>query len=347
MKIEAISVKFPSRVVTLDDTLDMIKHYSKESFNGSMDRTLNVLKKILLYSGAQERRWLTESEKPISFIQDAVSEALDKANCNKEEIDLLIYTGIGRGFTEPGGSYIVAKNLGLYSVECFDILDACMSWVRALNIAYAYIKTKKYRKILIVNGEFNSISGEAFFPGNYQLKNFKQLKYTFPNYTIGDAATATIVSNEDAQPWEWHFSARTDLADLCTIPTEGFSIFSEIYSKIGKNGAGRFCSFGNEMHSMGTPEVIDIFKKLTISKDVIKKIYPHASSKQAWGYCAEVCGVEDKMYYVYPKYGNLVSASVPAGIALSWQEGQINRGDKLVLWVGSAGMSFSSISFSL
>jgi 3-oxoacyl-[acyl-carrier-protein] synthase III len=43
----------------------------------------------------------------------------------------------------------------------------------------------------------------------------------------------------------------------------------------------------------------------------------------------------------------VVSASVPAGIALAKEKGEIQRGDRLVTWVGSAGMSFSVCSFLL
>jgi acyl-CoA:acyl-CoA alkyltransferase len=43
----------------------------------------------------------------------------------------------------------------------------------------------------------------------------------------------------------------------------------------------------------------------------------------------------------------VVSASVPAGIALAKEGGEVRRGDRLVTWVGSAGMSFSACSFVL
>ena len=75
-------------------------------------------------------------------------------------------------------------------------------------------------------------------------------------------------------------------------------------------------------------------------------IFPHASSKQAWAQGADTCGVEDKLFYVYPEYGNLVSASVPAGIALASEQGKIQRGDPIVIWVGSAGMSFAVAGFT-
>lgn len=347
MRVQAISASFPSKIVTIDETLDMIKSHSQSTFKGDINKALEIIKKILIFSGANTRRFLDKNEKPVDLIQNVVLDVLKTGDRKIADINLLIYTGIGRGFLEPGGSYNLAKNLGMDSVECFDILDACMSWTRALNIAYTYLKSKQYQNILIVNGEFNNVPGEAFYPANYKLKDLKQIKWTFPTYTIGDAATATLLTYSEDNDWEWNFSSRPDLADLCTIPTVGYSLFSKDYENIGKNGPGNFCSFGNEMHQKGTPEVIKIFKKLSLPANKIKMIFPHASSKQAWAHCAEVCGVSDKVYYVYPEYGNLVSASIPAGISIAIKKGLIKKDDIIVAWTGSAGMSFASVAFKL
>ncbi len=98
---------------------------------------------------------------------------------------------------------------------------------------------------------------------------------------------------------------------------------------------------------LGKEEVINIFRKLTVSLDEIKMIFTHASSKKAWEECGDVLGVSSKMFHIYEDFGNLVSASVPAAISIAMGKGRVSSGDKLIAWVGSAGMSFASISFSL
>ena len=44
---------------------------------------------------------------------------------------------------------------------------------------------------------------------------------TFPMYTIGEATTATVLVPSDDE-WTFEFRAKPELADLCTIPIEGF-----------------------------------------------------------------------------------------------------------------------------
>jgi 3-oxoacyl-[acyl-carrier-protein] synthase III len=74
-------------------------------------------------------------------------------------------------------------------------------------------------------------------------------------------------------------------------------------------------------------------------------IFPHASSFKEWDSFAGDLEIRDRVHHMYPDYGNLVSASVPAGIAVAAEGGLVKRGDRLAGWVGSAGMSFSAYTF--
>jgi acyl-CoA:acyl-CoA alkyltransferase len=99
--------------------------------------------------------------------------------------------------------------------------------------------------------------------------------------------------------------------------------------------------------AQGTTPAIDVFRRLRIAQDSVHKIFPHASSKRDWDNGADILGVKQLLFHIYPDYGNVVSASVPAAIALAKEKGEIRCGDRLVAWVGSAGMSFSVCSFLL
>ena len=56
-------------------------------------------------------------------------------------------------------------------------------------------------------------------------------------------------------------------------------------------------------------------------------------------------GFDRQMKFIYPEYGNVGAASVPAGIALCQQSGELERGDEVGFWVGSSGMSFVASRF--
>jgi 3-oxoacyl-[acyl-carrier-protein] synthase III len=346
MKIESVAATFPSRRMSNENIVDLIRQHSKDQFDGDLEHTLDRISRTLKLSGAVERRWLNEGERPIDFITTAVESALDKAQLEHEDIDLLIYVGIGRGFIEPAQSYLVAHALGWKHAECFDVIDACMSWMRALHIADSHFRAGRYRHIVVVNGEFVPMQGGALYPANYGLKTAEEVDWTFPSYTVGCAATAIVLSADAQNPWSWHFTSSPQLADLCTIPVNGWQDFSaKNANRIGRAGVNRFTSFGADLHNSGFPKTVNVFQHGVIHPEEIKWVFTHTSSYREWSKAARAVGMIDRLCCLYPEYGNLVSASVPAGLSSKVENGQVVRGDRLAFWVGSAGMSFAVCTF--
>jgi acyl-CoA:acyl-CoA alkyltransferase len=359
VRIDGIAAVFPSRVVSNDDILEIIALESRESFHDESQKAkaLQRIRQLLNYSGSKYRRWSHPNEAPIQLLTEAIYKALAERGYKLSDIDLLVYTGVGGGFSEPGNAYMVAHALGMRHTQCFDIKDACNSWSRALQlINCVFGMDSSVCRALVVNAEFNMYPGGPGVPDLFRLQHAEEIESRFPAYTIGEAATATLLVKDSTREWEFHFSSRTDLADLCVIPEGNYHGYCSIglkdqcdisSTKIARNGAYRFTSFGSELSAHGMTAAIDIFKQLSIQRDSIKMIFPHASSKRDWDTGAEILGVRQLLFHIYPDYGNVVSASVPAGIALAKEKGEIRRGDRLVTWVGSAGMSFSACTFIL
>ncbi|HAT1130433.1 TPA: hypothetical protein NR353_001605 [Legionella pneumophila] len=344
MKINSVQLSLPSRTVSNEDILQLIADESTETAEKEKQRILAHVSKILKMAGANNRYWRAEDELPIQMVTDAFNKGLVETGWQKKDIDLLIYVGVGKGFIEPGNSYMIAHALKLDHTHCFDILDACMSWVRAVHLAHNYFKLGNYKRIIIVNAEFNI--KEYFYPALFKLSAVQQLQYTFPAFTVGEGASVTFLSNEDSEPWEFQFSSRTDLADLCTIPFPNYESFCDnSTNKIGKNGAYRFTSYGFDLHKHGYIEGINIIRKLSIDSNAIDILLPHASTKNSWQMGAEAVGLGDKLFCIFPETGNLVSASVPAGMFMALNAHKLKRGDRVISCVGSAGMSFAAFSF--
>ncbi|ATL69253.1 3-oxoacyl-[acyl-carrier-protein] synthase III C-terminal domain-containing protein [Nocardia terpenica] len=346
MRIRSVAAGLPSRTIGNADIVDMIAEHSADCFDGDLDGTLRTVDKYLRYAGSRERRWLDADERPIDLLRDAAKTALAQADMRAEEIDLLIYTGIGRGFIEPGGAYHTAAAIGLGSAHCFDIIDACMSWTRAVQVTEALMRTRQYRAAMIVNAEFSLRSGGAVFPHLFRLPNEQALESIFPAYTLGEAATATVLTAEDNEPWEFRFASRPDLAPLCNVTVEGYDGFCDPSDKLAANGVGHFASFGFEMHEAGAAEAHAVFERLEIETEKVSALFTHASSKRYWQTLADKVGLGEVIHHVYDRTGNVVSASVPVAIASAIDEGVLQRGNRAVGWVGSAGMSFGAFSFA-
>ena len=341
MIIKGISSSLPSRIVTNDDMVEMIREQSTE-FEGNLDQTLDTIKKLLAKSGLEQRRWCDRHELPIDHVAKACKQALADSYLQKNHIELLIYVGIGRGFLEPSNSHMIANALGFDKAQCFDIVDACMSWVRAMQLVDNLFKSGGYRNALIINAEFNTHSGGPLYPENLKLRNREQLEYSFPSFTIGEAATATLLIPNEPDNFNFYFSTRPDLSDLCTIPLANYEGFCHPTDKIGKNGVLQFTSYGLDLHNESHAEIVKVFKKMSKKVD-IGKVFVHASSKKEWEKFGNQVGLADKIHHVYPKTGNVVSASIPVAMDNAIESGKLKRNEHIVFW--SAGMSFSATKF--
>jgi len=345
MRIAAVTAALPSQRVTNDDVLDLVREHSRAGFQGDLDAALRKINFWLAYSGSESRRWAAAGERPLDLLIDASERAIAEAGVPRESIDAVVYTGIGKGFLEPGGAYHAAAALGIPRAQCFDVLDACMSWTRAAQIVQGLFATGACRTALVVNAEFNTRPSGPVFPDVFRLPNADAIAWSFPAYTIGEAATATLLTADDDDPWTFEFASRADLADLCNIPMEGYAEYSLPSDKVARNGVHRFTSFGFEMHEAGHQEALDVLKRLDVPKEEAAMLVTHSSSRRYWQDMADEAGLGERIFHVFQETGNIVSASVPAALALASEQGRLRRGDRALGWIGSAGMSFSAFSF--
>ena len=344
VKIDAVSAVFPVTRLTNDDIVSLIRDESRSTFQQDLDKALGAIRFQLGASGACERYVSQPGESPVALMAQAVEEALDEAGCAKKDIELLIYTSIARGFVEPGGAYLVAQALGLDHVHCFDVLDGCMGWTRAVDLVQSLFVAGRYRRALVVNGEFILRRGGMIYPHNFSLKKYEDIGWSFPGFTAGEVATATVLSHDADRPWTFSLASRPDLADLCTVPTQGYEDYCRPSHRIAKNGLGHFTTFGSEIQSLGGKDLVNVFKQLPES-DQISVIFPHSATKAGWTGFATECGVAERLFHIYDRCGNVGSASIPTGIALAAREGRLERGATAAGWIASAGMSFAAYSF--
>lgn len=340
MKMESLSVVLPSRRVTNDEVIDIIASNSK-NFQGDLSRTLRHISLALRKSGSNARRWLGDEQTAFELTLEACRKAMDRIEAT-DRIDLLIYASVFSELTEPATSNLIARRLGLDAVECFDIKEACDGWMKAVKIASAFIESGTYRRIMIVNSEFSMVHGYAINPKLFSLDSADQIEWRFPAYTIGEAVTATILGPDPSNLWRHYNATRNDLFDLCTVTTPWTKATSD---RMAKDGLGMFTSYGADLRHHGFPLAIEAFKRSRINPSDVDFLATHSSSKKDWTEGAKVIGLIDKFYDIYAEYGNVVSAAIPAALALAEQDGTLRRGHKVAAWVASAGMSFSTAHF--
>ena len=343
MKISSIGVSFPSLRVTNSDLLRQLVEFNRavdvEQINASCAKIESLLNK----AGSQTRfyRDRSKNETALPMLLNAIYQALQKAEIGASDIDLLIYCGVGRGFLEPAMAYFVASELGI-SCECFDVTDACMSWVRALHIVDHYLAGSGYCKAMVINAEFNIY--EYGYPELMKIDSLKKWQYTFPAFTIGEAATATVLTRSD-DLWNFHFRSLPQHVGLCAIPLTGYGDYvSPEVTNLGLNGVSKFMCFGQELSRTASRAMSRFIRETYPEPQRFQKWFPHAATAVPYTHAAARLGLNGKVYTnVFPRYGNLVSASIPVALWMAAQENELHRGDRIVLCPISAGMSMALV----
>jgi 3-oxoacyl-[acyl-carrier-protein] synthase III len=291
--------------------------------------------------GTEVRYTRAEGERAHELCTQAGRRALHSAGLEPDEIDLLIYVGVGRGFLEPATANVFQDELGLTNATCFDVLDACASWLRAIHIARSFLQTGTYRNILIVNAEFN-----WNFECN-ELRSLEEFDYRFPSFTIGEAATATIVmasQRDDHSVTE--FQSFGDQRAKCIIPLANWREY------LGAPGDElepmRFVSYGRDIMQFGLAKLIEQYRRDPRFSDGAPDIvFFHAASDGMARDGLRQCGLDESLgFYTHHRFANTVSAAIPLAMAAARKEGRLRDGDDVIVAIASAGISTGLTRFT-
>ncbi len=335
VKYRAIEYVLPSRAVDNDEVIQNVLRAS-EKYLSSSDRKylLRSLRLTFQNVGTQLRYRRAEGERASDLAAQAGRQALASAAMEADEIDLLIYVGVGRGFLEPATANVFQDLLGLVNATSFDVLDACASWLRAVHIAQSFLATKSYRKIMILNAEFN-----ADFE-HYELRALKEFEYRFPAFTIGEGASATIVTeSEENDLYRAEFRTFGDQREKCIIPLENYRDYLAMDDM--DLPSNQFISYGRELMDFGLAKLLEHYQDRpdfqAFDPDIV---FFHAASDGMSRAGMRESGLDiDKGYYAHSRFGNTVSASIPMAMSEARREGRLSEGMKVLVSIASAGVS--------
>ncbi len=348
MHLIGIDCQVPSNKISNEDIIELVKYYSKNHFPKGISNLEILIRRFLKLTGSNTRFWRKENEKPIDIIISCVERALLKGGISKNDIDLVIYSGIDRGFFEPSNASIFCKALGMNNVRCFDIVDACMGWSTSVQTAYAYFKSdESFQNILIINAEFPMDLKGTILPENFTIREAKELDWKSPSFTLGEAVSATIYQRDDSISTQFSFIEKNEFASLCSIPLMNFEKYLLDQNEIIQSEM-QFYADGAALFDNGIYPACDVLKKiLTKINYTPKMVFPHSVSEKVIKSAFKNLNIELEYYSTFSELGNIATVSIPSGITKALVNGQISKGDKCIAWVASAGMKFSAHDISL
>ena len=343
MKILNISYALPSKRVDNEELIREVIERNRSELTPEAQVDLEAMfRRFFRMSGSKTRFHRAAGEKALTLAIKAGKKALDKAGVKPEEVDLLIYAGVTRGWVEPATANLFQSELGLKSATCFDVLDACASWIRAMAVAKSFISQKIYKMVMIVNCEcgFREYA-------NFDIPKAEDLEHAFSGFTIGEAATATLLTaDEDVDESIFSFKTWGGKHGLCKIPLPNASEFSTNGDTDNMKPLSFFTSPG-ELLSFTIRKLVGHFNE---SREIAERahdiVFGHSVSVASTSKTADLIGIDrNSVFETHDRFGNTVSATLPLGMAVAEEEGRLKRGMQVLLLMGSAGVSTAMASF--
>jgi acyl-CoA:acyl-CoA alkyltransferase len=173
-------------------------------------------------AGVVERRWWPED---VSFADAAAmagAKALAEAGVRPEQVGVMINTSVSRAYLEPSTAVALHHQLDL-PTSClnFDIANACLGFVNAIQLAGTMIDSGQAEYALLVDGEGSRYTQEttlARLAG--EDTTAAELREQFATLTLGSGSAAMVLGRADQHP-EGHrviggvSRAGTEHHDLC------------------------------------------------------------------------------------------------------------------------------------
>lgn len=343
MRICSVAHALPSQRVTNDQIVDRIANRHRDSLAASDVETMRAYFHAQLErTGACTRHHRAESEKALALGIRAGNAALDAAGIPPGSIDLLIYAGVGRGFLEPATANVFQSELGLSNATCFDLLDACASWLRALDVAQHLIASGAYRHVMLLNCETNFREYEPT-----RITSLSEVELLWAGLTVGEAATATVITSGGSDAgYRATFRNAGAQFDDCQIPLPHAAEFQN----------GRGVAYFPPMQFYARPEALargamkHLYQQFwsdpvlpSLQYDVV---FGHSVSVPVSRALQRMLRVEPERHYeIFPMYGNVVSASLPLAMSLAAAEGRLQRGHRVLLIMGGGGLTTGLSTF--
>jgi 3-oxoacyl-[acyl-carrier-protein] synthase-3 len=279
-------------------------------------------------TGIKSRRIAGADETASSMAEIAARQAITAANCDPEEIDLIIVATGTPDRVYPSTGCLLQRRLGIKNCVAFDVQAACSGSIFALSIADQYIKSGAAKKVLVVGSEICSRLVDWTDRGTCIL--------------FGDGAGAVLLGvSDDAGILSTHIHSDGEYEDLLYCPNPQVAI------EVNKDEIGYINMRGNEVFKVAVNTLGRIVDETLAANNMqqsdVDWLVPHQANTRIIAATAKKLKMSmDHVILTLENQGNTSSASVLLALNEGVRDGRIQRGQVVLLEAFGAGFTWGS-----
>ncbi|MEC8287653.1 MAG: beta-ketoacyl-ACP synthase III, partial [Pseudomonadota bacterium] len=293
--IRGVGMYLPEKVLTNDD----ISEFVDTSHEWIFERT-----------GIRQRHIASKDQMTSDLAYMSALDAIQDANINATDIDLIILATSTPDQVFPSTAVKLQDMLNIRDGAAFDIHAVCSGFIYALSTADNFIKSGKYKRILVIGSEVYS-----------RILNWKDRTTCV---LFGDAAGAFILEGQNNN------DTRSGIIDS-VIKSDG-QYRSKLYCDGGPSMQPRTDNFinmdGKEVYKHAVEKQTIIVEELLDSAgfgiESIDWFVPHQANLRILQTTAKKLKIkEEKIIITVDKHANTSSASIPVAMTTAIKENKI------------------------
>ncbi len=305
----------PEKVLTNDD----ISEFVDTSHEWIFDRT-----------GIRQRHIASNDQMTSDLAYMSALDAIQDANINATDIDLIILATSTPDQVFPSTAVKLQDMLNIRDGAAFDIHAVCSGFIYALSTADNFIKSGKYKRILVIGSEVYS-----------RILNWKDRTTCV---LFGDASGAFVLEGQNNN------DIRSGIIDS-VIRSDG-QYRSKLYCDGGPSMQSRTDNYinmdGKEVYKHAVEKQTIIVEELLDSAgfgiESIDWFVPHQANLRILQTTAKKLKIkEEKIIVTVDKHANTSSASIPVAMTTAIKENKIKRGDMCLLEAFGAGFTWGAV----
>jgi 3-oxoacyl-[acyl-carrier-protein] synthase-3 len=311
----------PEKVITNDEMNEMLGE--------------NVSDWLMENVGIQERHVMAEDETTSDMIVAAARQALERANIQVLDLDLIMVATDTPDYISPATASVVQAKLGALGAGTFDVNCACAAWVTALDMAARYIATDAdYNYILVAGG--------------YGMTKFVDWSDKYTSTLFADGAAVAIVTAGDEPGFlSGKLLAAGEYHGALGIYTGGTyrPATPETVAELGKPRVQFVSKFPATFNSDNWPPLIEaVVKKADLTIDDIDFfLFTQLNLRTIEFMMDKMSQPMSKTHWIMDKWGYLGSACIPAALDDALVRGVgPKHGDNVVFCASGGGLAMAA-----
>jgi 3-oxoacyl-[acyl-carrier-protein] synthase-3 len=288
---------------------------------------------IVARTGIRERRIAGEHESTATLALNAARSALETADLNPAELDLIIVASATPEHIFPATACLVQDALGAVYAGAFDLSAACSGWIYGVDLAAQAIATGAIDHALVIGAE--------------TLSRFVNWQDRTTCILFGDGAGAVILGPSERPGGVLSSVLGSDGSggDTLSVPAGGSRLPASLETV--KEGLHTIRMDGRKVFRFATrvmrQAAAEAVRRADLTMDDIALLIPHQANIRIIESAARGLKLPSERVFVnLDRYGNTSSASIPIALCEALEAGRVQPDDRLVMVGFGAGLTWGA-----